>query len=309
MGQLSDLVIGEAVVLELRIARLASRALAVLIDLALQVLTLGVGLAILTRTLGGLDEAAAAALALLWSVTVLVIWPVTVETLSRGRSVGKLAMGLRVVRDDGGPVRFRQSLVRALIGVFPDIWLSSGSVALISSLASRHAKRLGDYAAGTLVVRERVPTSRGSAIQMPPVLADWARGLDLTGLPDDLALAARQFLTRADEFDPVAARSLSERLGNAVSAHVGPPPPTVPAWAYLSAVLAERTRRETARLTGGRAPTGAPVPAGAPALTPPAPMYAPHPAAMAPSTPANAPPPPANAPSPTARDDGFAPPS
>ena len=301
MGQLSDLVIGEAVVLELRIARLASRALAVLIDLALQVLTLGVGFAILTVTLGDLDQAATAALALLLSVTVLVIWPVTVETLSRGRSIGKLAMGLRVVRDDGGPVRFRQSLVRALIAVFPDIWFSSGSVALISSLASRHAKRLGDYAAGTLVVRERVPTSRGSAIQMPPALADWARGLDLTGLPDDLALAARQFLTRADEFDPVAARSLSERLGNAVSAHVGPPPPTVPAWAYLSAVLAERTRRETVRLMGTPAPTGAPVPAVAPvpsvaaAFTPPAPMYAPSPPTITPS--------------PTARDDGFAPPS
>ena len=302
---MSDLVTGEAVVLQLRIARLASRALAVLIDLALQVLTLAVGLGILTVTLGDLDEAATAALALLWSVTVLVIWPVTVETLSRGRSIGKLAMGLRVVRDDGGPVRFRQSLVRALIGVFPDIWLSSGSVALISSLASRHAKRLGDYAAGTLVVRERVPTSRGSAIQMPPALADWARGLDLTGLPDDLALAARQFLTRADEFDPVAARSLSERLGNAVSAHVGPPPPAVPAWAYLSAVLAERTRRETARLTGGPVPTGAPVPAGASALTPPAPRSAPSP----PPAPMYAPSPPANAPSPSARDDGFAPPS
>ena len=175
-------------------------------------------------------------------------------------------------------------------------------MALISSLASRHAKRLGDYAAGTLVVRERVPTSRGSAIQMPPALADWARGLDLTGLPDDLALAARQFLTRADEFDPVAARSLSERLGNAVSAHVGPPPPTVPAWAYLSAVLAERTRRETARLTAAPAATRAPVPAGAAALTPPAHMYAPSSPEIAPSAPAIAP-------SPSARDDGFAPPS
>ena len=280
--QLSDLIIGEAVVLELRIARLASRALAVLIDITVQVMALVLGAVIVIQTFDELDDAANAALAMLWSVTVLVIWPVTFETLSRGRSLGKLAMGLRVVRDDGGPVRFRQSLVRALIAVFPDIWVSSGSVALISSLASRHAKRLGDYAAGTLVVRERTPASRGSAIEMPLALADWARSLDLAGLPDDLALAARQFLTRADEFDPAAGRNLSERLGNAVSAHVGPPPLGVPAWAYLSAVLAERTRRETARLTG------APPVTGAPASPPPPPLYAPPP---------------------LARDDGFAPPS
>ena len=286
--QLSDLIIGEAVVLELRIAQVTSRMLAGLIDVTVQVVALSIGTVILTGTLDQLDAAARATLTLLWSVTVLVIWPVTFETLSRGRSLGKLALGLRVVRDDGGPVRFRQSLVRALTGVFPDIWFSAGSVALISSLASRHGKRLGDYAAGTLVVRERVPSSRGSAIQMPPALAGWAQGLDLAGLPDDLALSARQFLTRADEFDPSAGRDLSERLGNAVSAHVGPPPPGVPAWAYLSAVLAERTRRETARLTG--APTHVPSVGFGPAPA----AYVPPPAASTP-------------PAPTGGDD-FAPP-
>ena len=282
---MSDLVTGDAVVLELRIARLPSRALAALIDVAVQLVALIIGLVVLAGAFDRLDEAAGAALALVWAVTVLVIWPVTFETLTRGRSLGKLALGLRVVRDDGGPVRFRQSLVRALIGVFPDIWLSSGSVALIASLASRHAKRLGDYAAGTLVVLERTPSSRGSAVVMPMALAGWAQGLDLTGLPDDLALAGRQFLARADEFDPAAARHLSERIANAVSAHVGPPPPGVPAWAYLSAVLAERTRRETARLTG------TPVYAPRNYTPPPAAHYAP---------------PPPQAP---ARDDDFAPPS
>ena len=287
---MSDLVTGEAVVLELQIARLSSRTLAVLIDLGVQIAALLIGYFVLSGALFLLDDAAAAALGVLWTVTVLVIWPVTFETLSRGRSLGKLATGLRVVRDDGGPVRFRQSLVRALVAIFPDIWLSSGSVALITSLASRQAKRLGDYAAGTLVVRERVPSSRGSAIVMPPALTGWAQGIELAGLPDDLALAARQYLTRADEFDPDAARHMSERLANAVSAYVGPPPPNVPAWAYLSAVLAERTRRETARLTG------------APSYAPPPATYAPRPTAPPTASPPASTPPPG-------RDDDFAPPS
>ena len=89
MVQLSDLIIGEAVVLELRIARLASRALAVLIDITVQVVALVLGAVIVIQTFDELDDAANAALAVLWSVTVLVIWPVTFETLSRGRSLGK----------------------------------------------------------------------------------------------------------------------------------------------------------------------------------------------------------------------------
>ena len=130
---------------------------------------------------------------------------------------------------------------------------------------------------------------------MPLALAPWAQGLDLARLPDDLALAARQFLTRADEFDPAAGRALSERLANAISLHVGPPPPGVPAWDYLSAVLAERTRRETERLTGG--PRYAPSPVG---YGPTPAAYVPAPAAAIPP----APPPPA-----AARGDDFVPPS
>lgn len=297
---MSNLVTGEAVVLELRIARLASRALAELIDIGVQLVALVLGLVAISGLVAFLDDAAGAALGLLWAVAVLVIWPVTFETLSRGRSLGKLALGLRVVRDDGGPVRFRQSLVRALTAVFPDIWLSSGSVALIVSLASPQAKRLGDYAAETIVVLERVPSARGSAVVMPPALAAWAQDLSLAGLPDDLALAGRQFLTRADDFDPAAARHVSERLANAVSVHAGPPPPGVPAWAYLSAVLAERTRRETARLTG--ASRTAP---RTPAYAPPPPAYAPLPPGYAPPAAGYGPPPPGYAPP----AQGYAPPA
>ena len=50
-------------------------------------------------------------------VLVVVGYPVALETLLRGRTLGKLALGLRVVRDDGGPVGFRQALVRGLAGV------------------------------------------------------------------------------------------------------------------------------------------------------------------------------------------------
>ena len=141
---MSELVTGEAVMLEMRLAKLASRSLALAIDIAVQLVLLLVGVLVLSGTVSFVDEALGAALGLVFFVAVIVGYPVAFETLTRGRSLGKMALGLRVVREDGGPVRFRQSFVRALIGVV-EIWLTFGSVALIASLASSQGKRLGDY--------------------------------------------------------------------------------------------------------------------------------------------------------------------
>ncbi|HEV7754998.1 MAG TPA: RDD family protein, partial [Mycobacteriales bacterium] len=107
-------VTGEAVEVALPLARLGSRAVALAIDIAAQVLLLqvaGIALgALITRS----DPALTGAVVVLVLIGVFLVWPVAFETLSRGRSLGKLAMGLRVVRDDGGPIRFRQALVRNL---------------------------------------------------------------------------------------------------------------------------------------------------------------------------------------------------
>jgi hypothetical protein len=142
---------------------------------------------------------------------------------------------------------------------------------------------------------------------MPPPLAGWATGLDLARLPDDLALAARQFLSRAGGMSPQVRDDMGNRLAAAVGSHVTPPPPPgTPTWAYLAAVLAERRHRELARMqpgwgphpgwgaAPGWGPQGRPGPyAGTPA---PQPAYAP------PAPPAYAPTPSAPAQSP--RDDG-----
>ena len=127
-----------------------------------------------------------------------------VETLTRGRSVGKMMMGLRVVRDDGGPIRMRHSLVRALAMVFLDLWVTSGVVGGLSALASSRSKRMGDHLAGTIVVGERIPrhATAHQEISMPPPLAGWAAGLDLVAVPDGLALNVRTFLHRAPSLDP-----------------------------------------------------------------------------------------------------------
>ena len=245
---MTDLVTGEAVVLDLRLAKLATRSLALSIDLTVQIGLIVLGTAVVAGTIGFVDDALAAALGLVFLLTVIVGYPVAFETLTRGRSLGKMALGLRVVREDGGAVRFRQSFVRGLLGVV-EIWLTFGSVALIASLASAQGRRLGDQLGGTLVVHERLPVRATPVAAMPPQLAGWAVGLDLSRVPDDLALAARQYLGRADELSPQVRDQMGASLAGAMAAVTAPPPPPgVPPRAFLSAVLAERRRREMVRL-------------------------------------------------------------
>ncbi|MFF1381443.1 RDD family protein [Streptomyces sp. NPDC058308] len=254
---MSELVTGEAVALELRPAKLPSRALSVLIDMAVAwTVYLVVTLGIIAST-SSLDDAAAAALAVATFVLILIGGPIAVETLSHGRSLGKLACGLRVVRDDGGPIRFRHALVRGAVGVV-EILLTFGVVACIASLVSARGRRLGDVFAGTLVVRERVPTGRAAFVPPPP---PWLAGrfseLDLSGVPEGLWLAIRQYLTRMGQLDPQVGWAMAERLAGDLVERTGAPAPYgVPPAAYLAAVVQERQARDARRAFGGAADSG-----------------------------------------------------
>ncbi|MFH8418501.1 RDD family protein [Streptomyces collinus] len=248
---MSELVTGEAVALELRPARLPSRALAVLLDLvAAMAVYVAVTIALVVST-ASLDEAAQTALSIATFVLVLVGGPIAVETLSHGRSLGKMACGLRVVRDDGGPIRFRHALVRGLIGVV-EILMTFGIVACIASFVSARGRRLGDVFAGTLVVRERIPVTRGGFVPPPPPwLAGRFSGLDLSAVPDGLWLAVRQYLTRMQQLDPQVGWSMAERLASDLAERTGAPvPQDVPPAAYLAAVVQERQAREARRAFG-----------------------------------------------------------
>ncbi len=263
----SELVTGDAVVLDLRLARSASRALGYALDLLVQLASLVLVLLVLVLTPAPTDTAFVLAVVTAVQLSVLVGYPTLMETLTRGRTLGKMALGLRVVREDGGPVTVRHALIRALAGAFVDFgpFGAWSVVGFVTSLSSAKGKRLGDYLAGTVVVRERAPRSATPAeVAMPPALASWASTLDLSGLPDDVALSARQYLGRWRELDPASRDRIGASLAADVSRHVGAPvPPGVPAWAYLAAVLAERRGRARARGDSPWSPSA--VPPGGPA--------------------------------------------
>ena len=270
---MSDLVVGEAVSLDLRLARLPSRTLALLLDVVVQIVALVALTLVAGHLLSAADDALAAAVQLLLIVAVLVGYPVLAETLWQGRTLGKAALGLRVVRDDGGSIRFRQALVRGLLAFFVDIWLTLGVGAIVSSTLSARGKRVGDVLAGTIVVRERTPAGSGPAPLMPAPLQAWAEGADLSGVDDALALAARQILGRRSQLAPQSYADLCLRIAGAVAGRVSPPPPDgTPPEAYLRAVVAERRRRVERR--GGQ--TGKDQPPAYPAAPVSPPAVPPH---------------------------------
>ncbi|WP_084723014.1 RDD family protein [Streptomonospora alba] len=263
----SSVVTGDAVVLDLRPAGFATRMAAFLIDVAVQSAGLFAGTLLASLVGSGLDPAATAAVSLALAVLALVGYPTAMESLTRGRSLGKMALGLRVVGTDGSPERFRQALGRALTAVV-EIWLTSGVIALITSLVDRDGRRVGDFVAGTLVVHERAARRTEESFAMPPHLAAWAQSAELSQLSPETATMARQYLLRFDELAEESRYRMGTRIADLVAAAVSPlPPPGTTPPDFLRAVLAERRKREEERLAlrHAEAQGGSPGPDGTPA--------------------------------------------
>lgn len=250
-GAASGLVTGEAVVVDLRLAKMPSRSAAFMIDASLQLAAL-FGLIFLVGALGGsVDDTLMVVFFFVAGIAILVGYPVGMETLTRGRTVGKLALGLRATRDDGGAIRFRHALARGLVAVV-EIYLTFGAIAVLVSLISPEGKRVGDYLGGTVVVRERAPARNAFHPTLDPQLAPWAATLDLGRLDEAIALTVRQFLVRAPDLGADARRTLAASLSAEVQQRVSPPPPPgVTSEGYLNAVLAERRRRADAAALPG----------------------------------------------------------
>jgi uncharacterized RDD family membrane protein YckC len=268
VSQQEPVVTGDAVVLDVQIAQLPVRALSAIIDVTVVLLAYVLGIVLWAATLTQFDAALSGAVLIIFTVVTILGYPVIFESATRGRSLGKMAMGLRVVSDDGGPERFRQALFRALAGVI-EIWMFTGGPAVICSLVSAKGKRIGDVFAGTVVISERAPRMSPPP-PMPPQLAWWAATLQLSGLRPEQAELARQFLSRASQLDPQMRDQMAYRIaGDVVNQISPPPPPGAPPQYVLAAVLAERHRRELARLQ----PVAGPPMAQWPVSQPPAAQY------------------------------------
>jgi uncharacterized RDD family membrane protein YckC len=233
----------ERVALHLELAGLGARAFAYLLDLLALFLLWVLGLVLysasgdLLRELQALTWigqllAVAAVLATGWG------WDVAWEVLYAGRTPGKRALGLRVVRGDGGPVGLAESLVRNLLrAVEVPFGYAPGVLAI--ALGPRR-QRLGDLVAGTLVVRERrVDLSRYTlAAPAPDPRHAFLHGRAGALLAADEFERLADFLARRPGLVPEARARVAARLAAALARRAGAPPPE-DAEAFLEALAAE----------------------------------------------------------------------
>lgn len=263
----------EGVNLDLLLAGLGSRFAAVLLDLAIQV---GAIIA-LTIVLGaaGVDSGYAVAVYLVLTFLVLFAYDIVLETWNSGRSVGKMAAGLRVVRADGGPVNFLTAAIRNLVRIadfLPAFYL----VGMFTILVTARNQRLGDLAAGTVVIRERrttTPSTRYAEAygQMaatlgtspspyswdariaeikatvegppspptPPPFLAW----DVSMVTNDDVAIVRQFLDRRGGLDAGAREHLARDLASRLHRKVGADADGWHPEAFLEGVVAAKSAR------------------------------------------------------------------
>ena len=179
-------------------------------------------------------------------VVCLVILPAAVETLSRGKSLGRLAVGARIVRNDGGAWRLRHALIRALVGVL-EIYLTLGGLAAAAGLLSQKSRRLGDLLAGTYSQNERPGALPPAPFGAPLPLVAWTATADVARMPEALGRRIRNFLAQAPQLDPPRRQYLARELANEVSPFVSPLPAIDPEL-FLAGVVVVRREREAAAL-------------------------------------------------------------
>jgi uncharacterized RDD family membrane protein YckC len=239
---------GEAVSLDLHPTGFVLRAAGALIDVVAQLLVFGVVMTALAITLTalGTEEAVQAALFIVTIVVCFVGIPMTVETLTKGKSLGKLTVGGRIVRLDGGSINLRHAAIRALLGVF-EFYTTLGGAAALCGLLTPRTQRLGDLAAGTYCQYERVSGRVLPLFGIPPQLAEWSRIVDVARMPTQLSRRIGQFLAQAPQYDPERRARLAEELAAEAQVFVAPVPP-VSAELFLAGITVVRRDREAVAL-------------------------------------------------------------
>jgi len=244
----SELIIGEAVALDLRPTSFILRAAGAAIDFIAYVGGCFLLLWLLLTLADSLrvDDAMLRALSIVGLVIAVVAIPTTVETLTQGKSLGRLAVGARIVRDDGGAIGFRHALIRAFTGVFEIFGTLGGGAAIVALLNSR-SRRLGDLVAGTYSQNERVAREVRPVYGVPYQLHAWSLTADVARMPDALARRIAQFLSQAGALTPATRQRLALDLANEAAAYVSPIPPSDPEL-FIAAVASVRRDRERAAL-------------------------------------------------------------
>ncbi len=248
-----SIVTAEAVRLDIRPARLPTRMMATLVDLALVAGFFYLWSKVAPAVTG--SQARFDAISLVAGLLPTLVYPITMETLTKGRTVGAFALGLRVVRDDGGSITFRHALIRWLMYWFADFSILTGFCGgIICSMINRDGKRLGDLVAGTMVVRNRPPRALAEPPEVPEALREWTSRLDLSRVNAELYACARNLVQRTGRMRPGARLQLVTDVVAQLARRTSPPP-TFPISdeEFLISIVGERRARARQKMSEAQA--------------------------------------------------------
>jgi uncharacterized RDD family membrane protein YckC len=241
----------EGVDLRVTLAGLGSRFVAGLIDGLIQTIVIlifffALGIVGVAAADAGAGGSGAFAVALGAVVVFMIVfgYPVLFESLNSGRTPGKAAIGIRVVREGGAPVNFAAAAVRNLIRII-DTLPFSYAIGIIAILVSKKNQRLGDMAAGTLVVRDRKPEPAGASwVQaVAPAAEDEASAWDVASIREEEIATVRSFLARRYELTPSARIHLANELAARLRPKVAGEDPALPPEQFLERLAAAKSRR------------------------------------------------------------------
>lgn len=239
----------EAVILELETAGVASRVFAGLIDGLIQVVMYVVLVLLVLLLVSASSEGSAQVTGAVAGFVLFVVvfgYPIVSEMSSRGRTIGKSAMGLRVVTIEGAPIRFRHAALRSMGGLV-DKWIPPGGlIGAFFVLGTPSRQRIGDLLAGTIVIRDpdRTPLPAGIWFPVPPGYESYAASIDPTAFTVDQYTIVRAFLMRTRELTPAARYAVALDLADRTARILRHDRPTqVHPETFLLCVIARYQRR------------------------------------------------------------------
>jgi uncharacterized RDD family membrane protein YckC len=252
-----DIQTPENVAFGYQVAGIGSRFLASILDTIIVVLLQVAILVVLTLTMNAFEGTAWADQLSGWIVAIfgliaaIFYWGYYIffEMLWNGQSPGKRWVGLRVIRADGTPITLSESLIRNIARII-DFLPAAYGVGVVTMFIDKQSRRLGDLAAGTLVVQDRPPiTIQDLSAKRTVHLRPWAN-ISLDGFPierltdNDLNLI-EDFLQRRDQL--THRDQLAVQILNTLHSRLGLPLPTISrleAEDTLAAILQATQNRE-----------------------------------------------------------------
>ncbi len=253
----------EAVALDLPVADVGTRLVSAILDLFFTEVASIVFL-LATAGLGsfvGFDGGAVVVMWLIGLFTAHFLGPMLLETFWHGQTLGKRIMGLRVVTNEGTPIRFRHAVLRGIIR-----WVEAGPIYVLAMTLTANHQRLGDVFAGTVVVRYRsgMGMPKPLTFSVPDHASAFVDRIDTSVLTRDDLFQLRLLLERSDKLRATSAADLTNEMANRLAnkLKIAPLAGMTPRDYLIAVAVANRrrTRRTAHRLPGSLLGATTPLP-------------------------------------------------